>query len=179
MSHYSKGPTLETESALFLFLLCIKHHPPFTTHHSSIIIPMEDQPLTFKPFGLSALLLMIAGWGGLYFLITQTLPYVWPRWGFFVLALMALTGTVLPIVYFFHRRFPAEKPAESNVIVRQAMWVGVYGATLAWLQLGRLVTVYVVLGLAGGLAAIEYFMRLREKSHWKPPVTIDADDQPS
>jgi len=137
---------------------------------------MDDQ-LNFKPFGLLSLLLMIVGWGGLYFLVTQTLPYVWPRWGFFVLALMALTGTVLPIVYFFHRRFPGEKPAESNVIIRQALWFGVYGATLAWLQLGRLVTIYIILGLAGGLIAIEYFMRLREKAHWKPPIT--SDDQPS
>ena len=137
---------------------------------------MDDQ-LKFKPFGLSALVLIVLGWGGLYLLITQTLPHVWPRWGFFVLVLMALTGTVLPIVYFFHRRFPGETPAEANVIVRQALWFGVYGATLAWLQLGRLVTVYVILGLAGGLAAIEYLTRLREKSHWKPPVP--ADDQSS
>ena len=136
-----------------------------------------DEQLSFKPFGISSLLLMLTGWSGLYFLITQTLPYVWPRWGFFALALMAVTGTVLPIVYFFPRRFPGETPAEANVIIRQALWFGVYGATLAWLQLGRLVTVYVVLGLAGGLAAIEYFMRLREKSHWKPPIT--TDDQPS
>ena len=136
-----------------------------------------DEQLNFKPFGLTSILLMVVGWGGLYFLITQTVPQVWPRWGFFVLSLMALTGTVLPVVYFFHRRFASEKPAEANVIVRQALWVGIYGATLAWLQLGRLVTVYVILGLAGGLAAIEYFMRLREKSHWKPPVT--SDDQPS
>jgi hypothetical protein len=135
-----------------------------------------DQPLRFKPFGFSSLFLMIIGWGGLYWLITQTLPFVWPRWGFFVLSLMAITGTVLPIVYFFHRRFPSEKPAESGVVIRQAVWFGVYGATLAWLQLGRLVTVYVILGLAGGLIAIEYFMRLREKAHWKPPIT---DDQPS
>ena len=137
---------------------------------------MDDQ-LRFKPFGLTSLALMIFGWGGLYFLLNQTLPYVWPRWGFIALVLMALTGTALPIVYFFHRRFAGEKPAESNVIVRQALWVGVYGATLAWLQLGRLVTIYVILGLAAGLAAIEYFTRLREKAHWKPPVT--SDDQPS
>jgi len=137
---------------------------------------MDDQ-LKFKPFALSSLLLMLVGWGGLYFLITQTLPYVWPRWGFFVLVLLALTGTVLPIVYFFHRRFSGEKRAEANVIIRQAMWFGVYGATLAWLQLGRLVTIYVILGLAGGLIAIEYFTRLREKAHWKPPIT--SDDQPS
>ena len=131
---------------------------------------MDEQQLTFKPFGISSLVLIITGWGGLYFLITQTLPLVWSRWGFFVLTLFALTGTVLPIIYFFHRRFPAERPAEANVIIRQALWFGVYGATLAWLQLGRLVTVYVILGLAGGLFAIEYFIRLREKSHWSPPI---------
>ena len=129
---------------------------------------MDDQ-LKFKPFGIAALLLILIGWGGLYYLITRTLPYVWPRWGFFVLALMALTGLVLPIVYFFHKRFPNEISVEANVIVRQSIWFGVYGATLAWLQLGRLVTVYVILSMAGGLIAIEYFIRLRERSHWSPP----------
>ena len=132
-----------------------------------------NEQLKFKPFGISALILIIIGWGGLYLLLTQTYPYVWPRWGFFALVLTALTGTLLPIVYFFHKRFPDEKPAEPNVIVRQAMWFGVYAATLAWLQLGRLVTVYVILGLAGGLIAIEYFIRLRERSRWSPPVHED------
>ena len=132
-----------------------------------------DEQLSFRPFGLSSLVLMLIGWGGLYLLITETLPYVWPRWGFFILTLMAVTGSVLPIVYFFHRRFPDEIPVEPGVVVRQALWFGIYGATLAWLQLGRLVTVYVVLGLAGGLVAIEYFIRLRERSRWKPPVPSD------
>mgnify|MGYP001390744800 CR=1 FL=1 len=132
-----------------------------------------DEPLKFKPFGISALALIILGWGGLFLLITQTLPFVWSRWGFFVLILMAITGTLLPIVYFLHRRFPDDPPADANVIVRQAMWFGIYGATLAWLQLGRLVTVYVILGLAGGLIAIEYFLRLRERSHWTPPIDPD------
>lgn len=132
-----------------------------------------DEQLKFKPFGISALILIVIGWGGLYYIVTQTLPYVWSRWGFFLLTLLALTGVFLPVVYFFHKRFPEEKPVEANVIVRQAMWFGVYGATLAWLQLGRLVTVYVILALAGGLIAIEYFIRLREKSRWKPPIHED------
>ncbi|HAV75915.1 MAG TPA: hypothetical protein DCX53_01030 [Anaerolineae bacterium] len=133
-----------------------------------------DEQLKFKPFGIAALILFIIGWGGLYYLIMQTLPYVWPRWGFFVLTMMAITSVFLPIVYFSHRRFPDDTPAEANVIVRQALWFGVYGATLAWLQLGRLVTVYVILGLAGGLIAIEYLIRLRERSRWSPP---DHDDE--
>ncbi len=130
-------------------------------------------PLKFKPFGLSALVLMLIGWSGLYLIVNNTLPDVWARWGFFVLMLIAISGTLLPIIYFLHRRFPDEPPADANVIVRQALWFGVYGATLAWLQLGRLVTVYVILGLAIGLIAIEYFIRLRERALWTPPSNPD------
>lgn len=135
---------------------------------------MEDN-LEFKSFGLSALALTILGFGGLYFIITQTLPFVPSRWAFFVFMFMGLTGIALPIVYFLHKRFPTEPPAESNVIMRQSFWVGVYGATLAWLQLGRLVTLNVMLVLAGGFIAAEYFIRLREKANRRPPMISDDD----
>jgi hypothetical protein len=136
---------------------------------------MPSQQPTFQNYLSSILILMLVGWGGLAALLYLSLPFVWSRWAFFVLAIMALTGTALPIVYFLHRRFPTEPLAESNVIVRQALWVGVYGATLAWLQLGRLVTLYVILGLAGGLIAAEYFIRLREKANRRFPADSDDD----
>jgi hypothetical protein len=137
-----------------------------------IIESMTSQP-TFRSYLISTLALLLIGWGGIVALLYYSLPFVWARWGFFVLGIMALTGTALPVVYFFNRRFPAEPPATPNVIVRQALWVGVFAATLAWLQLGRLVTLYVILGLAGGLIAIEYFLRLREKASRVPPVVSD------
>jgi len=137
---------------------------------------MTSQP-TFRSYLLSTLALILIGWGGIAALFYYSLPFVWARWGFFALGIMALTGTALPVVYFFHRRFPDDPPAASNVIVRQALWVGVYASTLAWLQLGRLVTLYVILSLAGGLIAIEYFIRLREKASRTPPVI--SDDNPS
>ena len=136
-----------------------------------------NEPLRFKSFGLSSLSLMIIGWGGLYLLVTQTQPFVWARWGFFVLMFMGVSGTLLPFIYFFHRRFPDQPPADNAVIIRQSLWFGVYGATLAWLQLGRLVTVYVILGLGFGLITIEYFIRMRERAHWFPPQT--TDDEPT
>ena len=120
-------------------------------------------------------MLLLLGWGGLFATLFFSLPFVWSRWGFFVLGIMALTGTALPITYFLHRRFPSEPPVDPNVIVRQSLWVGVYGGTLAWLQLGRLVTLYVILGLAGGLIAAEYFIRMREKANRRPQVFDDDD----
>lgn len=136
---------------------------------------MDSQQLTFQNFLSSTLTLVLVGCGGLGALFYFSLPFVWARWGFFVFGIMALTGLALPIIYFLHRRFPSKPPAESNIIVRQALWVGVYGATLAWLQLGRLVTLYVILGLAGGLIATEYFIRLREKATRRPPMASDDD----
>jgi hypothetical protein len=133
---------------------------------------MKEKP-NFGPFGVSALALAVIGWVGLYLILNKTLPFVWSRWGFFALLLMALTGMALPIVFYLHRRFPTEPPADADVIIRQATWVGIYGATLAWLQLGRLVTLYVILGLAGGLIAAEYFIRMREKANRRPPVIHD------
>jgi hypothetical protein len=138
---------------------------------------MNPKQITFRSYLLSTIALILIGWGGIAALLYFSLPFVWARWGFFVFGIMALTGTSLPVVYFLHHRFPSDPPAGSNVIVREALWVGVYGATLAWLQLGRLVTLYVILGLAGGLIAIEYFIRLREKANRIPPVIVD--DNPS
>jgi hypothetical protein len=115
-----------------------------------------------------ALLFGIVGWAGLVYLFIETTPYVGPRWLFFLFWFFALTGSALPIVAFLHRRFPASKLVPLEVITRQAVWVGFYGCILAWLQIGRVVTFSLALFLAAGFVLIEWFIRLREKSEWKP-----------
>ena len=116
----------------------------------------------------AAIFLFIVGWGGLVFLINSTLPTVGPRWLFFFLCVMAITGTVLPITAFLNRRFPSTPPPTSMVIVRQAIWFGVYGATIIWLQMGRVLNPALAILLAVGLGLIEFLLRLSEKSQWKP-----------
>jgi hypothetical protein len=134
---------------------------------------MDPQQTTFKKYLPSAITLILIGWGGLAATLYFSLPFVWSRWAFFVFINMGLTGMALPVVFYLHRRFPEEPPAEPNVITRQSLWVGVFGSTLAWLQLGRLVSLYVILGLAGGLIAAEYFIRIREKANRRIPQTDD------
>lgn len=120
---------------------------------------------TFIP---AAIILAILGWGGLYFLLNLTIPTVGPRWLFFFLSVLALTGTTLPVIAFLNQRFPTNPPVNAGVIVREAIWVGIYFPTLAWLQLGQVLTPALSLLLAGGLLAIEVLLRLRERSQWKP-----------
>jgi hypothetical protein len=133
---------------------------------------MSDS-LSFRPFILPTLILFFGGWGGAAALVYFTEPLVWNRWALFALLFLALTGTALPIIYFFHIRFPTKPPARPNVIVRQAQWVGVYGLVLLWLRWGDLLTLWLTLGFAGGLLAIEWLIRLRERSRWSPPESDD------
>lgn len=146
------------------------------SYQPSIIHRVERSPSAGQ-YITSALFLILIGWGGLALVIFvfELPPLVWARWGFFALWFIGLTGIALPIAYFLNLRFPSSPPAESPAIVRQAIWVGVYGSILAWLQLGHLITLWVWIGLAGGLIAIEYLVRLRERSRWQPP---EAEDDP-
>lgn len=118
---------------------------------------------------------MLAGWGGLAAIVWFALPFVWARWGFFVTLMLAVTGTSLPVVYFLHLRFPPKSPAAPRVLVRQASWVGSAAVLLAWLQLGRLVNLYVLLGVAGGALALEYLMRMRDTA--ESPALLVPDDE--
>ena len=120
---------------------------------------------TFIP---AAIILAIIGWGGLYALLNFTIPTVGPRWLFFFLGVLAITGTSLPVVAFLNQRFPTNPSASSGVIIRESLWIGIYFPTLAWLQLGRVLTPALVMLLAIGFVAIEILLRLRERSQWKP-----------
>ena len=138
---------------------------------------MSESP-SFRPFLLPTLSFILGGWGGIAALVFYTEPLVWMRWALFALLFLAMTGTALPIVYFFNLRFPSNPPAGPSVFVRQAQWVGVYGLVLLWLRWGELLTLWLTLGLAGGLLAIEWLIRLRERARWNPP-TSESHDEPA
>jgi hypothetical protein len=132
----------------------------------------SKSPLPVSAFLPSALVLCIVGWGGLVALVIYTLPTVGPRWLFFFLEVLALTGTALPLIAFLNRRFPSLPTPTAGVVVRQSLWFGIYGATIAWLQIGRVLTPALALLIAVGLVLVEFLLRLRERSQWKPDRDI-------
>lgn len=134
---------------------------------------MNARPI-FRPYLASALTLFVIGMGSWVTAIFVLTPTVFARLLFFFGWDMALTGLGMPVTWFLNLRFPSKPPAEGQVIVRQAIWVGVYGATLLWLQESRLASLGIVLGLAVGLGAIEYLIRMRESSRWKPLPPAEA-----
>ena len=124
---------------------------------------MDDQP-SFRPFLFPTIILAIVGWGGVFLLLNLSLPTLWPRWSFFALLLAAFTSAALPLSFFLNRRFPTVPPARAQAIIREAIWVGVYFASLAWLSMGRVLTISLGMWIAVGVVVIEYLIRLREKT---------------
>ena len=116
---------------------------------------------------LAAGTLMFVGWGGMLTLLLLWVPTVGARWMFFVLGLSALTGTSIPFIVFLSRRF-GKTPISVNVLMRRAIWVGVIGCILAWLQLGRSLTWTIALLIVSVIVGIEWLIEIRERSLWNP-----------
>lgn len=113
---------------------------------------------------IAGIIFMIVGWGGLFQLITTTLPRVGQRWIFFLLLQIAITGTVLPFVRYLNVRFTpitADVPP-GGVLVRQAIWLGLFAVLCAWLQIPRILNLPIAFFLGLVLAVIEAFLRSRE-----------------
>jgi hypothetical protein len=123
---------------------------------------------------LAAGILALVGWLGLFGLIFNVDPRIGslPVWTFFVLWLMALTGTAIPFVRYLNRRFGSAY-VPSNVLLRQSLWVGFFGATCAWLQKSGILSLATALLLGAGLGGVEWFLRMRERSRWSPELDSD------
>ena len=122
---------------------------------------------------VAAWVLAVIGWAGVLALILYTLPTVEVRWLFFVLGVASLTGTAVPFIRYLNRRFE-HGHASSGVLLRRSIWVGVLGATLAWLQIERSLSLGYGLLLLGVLIAIELLLKLRERSQRVVHTTYDT-----
>lgn len=115
-------------------------------------------------------ILAVASWSGLLWLVTNRLPTVPNRWAFYALLHIALTGTALPVLRLLHRRFSRQQGlyVRSGVLMRQALWFGLFGTLCVWLRIPRLLSIAVAALIAGGILTIEALLRLRERTQWRP-----------
>lgn len=127
-----------------------------------------------KKVFITGFIVAAVGWGGLVWLIQSTVPTIGPRWLFFFLLALAMSGLALPLVAFLNVRFPSVPLAGGSTITRQAAWFGIYACIMAWLQLGRVLNSIIAIAVAIGFILIESFIRIRERSLWKPKESENA-----
>lgn len=115
-------------------------------------------------------ILAVGGWSGLLWVVLNTLPTVPNRWSFYALLFAALAGSALPFIRLLHKRFSRAGGLfiTPGVMVREALWVGMFGTLCAWLRIPRLLSVPLVVGIALAFIAIELLLRLRERTQWHP-----------
>jgi len=125
---------------------------------------------SFKPILITSLILLGVGAVGLFLLFSLTVPTLGPRWLLFFLTTLAFSGLALPGAYFINLRFPSNPPAGAIVLVREALWVGIFADLIIWLQFGKVLNFALGAFLLIGFAVIELILRLRERSRYSPGV---------
>jgi hypothetical protein len=104
------------------------------------------------------------GWVLLYRLVMTSAPLAFPRWLFFILLYQAVTGTVLPLIWYLNQRFSRYSPVTGGILLRQGIWCGLFAVMIAWLQMTRALTFASAFFLALSMIAIETFLRIRERA---------------
>lgn len=124
---------------------------------------------TVREFLPLIVILLVTGWGGILVLMNGTQPTIWPRWLFYVLLVSGVTGAGLPLVVYLNQRFQTSPPALPSVLVREALWLGIYAAMLVWMKFGQVVNFGLAVLFFMGFVLLEGFLRLRESSYWRKP----------
>jgi len=122
----------------------------------------------FRPILITSLSLLGVGIVGLVVLFSLTVPTLGPRWLLFFLVTLAGSGLALPGAYFLNLRFPSTPPADANILIREALWVGLYLDLVIWLQFGKVLNFALGVLLMAGFAVIEFLLRLRERNRFIP-----------
>lgn len=126
---------------------------------------LSSRPPDHNGLLIASVIMMLIGWVGLYQLVTTTLPRIGGElWLFFLLLMIAVTGTAIPFVRYFNVLLtPAQSEVPTGgVIVRQSVWVGLFAVACAWLQIPRALTVPLAIFIAVLFLVVEVFLRTRE-----------------
>jgi hypothetical protein len=78
-----------------------------------------------------------------------------------------VTGLSLPVVYFLNRRFNPHYRVDRPpflMLIRQALWVGLWGAFCVWLQMNRTLGIAVAVLIAAVFILFELLLQIRTRA---------------
>jgi hypothetical protein len=120
----------------------------------------------------TALILFFTGAVGLTLIFIFTVPTLGPRWLLFFFIPLVFSGIILPFVWLVNRRLSLRLPFTPAILVREALFIGVYFDLVIWLQFGKVLNFALAVFLLAGFATVEVILRWRERNLF----TIDTDE---
>ena len=124
---------------------------------------MKNEQITVGKVLPVGLILTAGGGAGLMFIFFNTQPFLGPRWLLFFFISLLSCGLSLPIITILQLRF-SKKNLSEGVLLRESILCAVYIDLLLWLQLGRVLTDFIILLLGVGFVMLEIFLRISEKA---------------
>jgi hypothetical protein len=124
---------------------------------------MKNEQITVGKVLPVGLILTAGGGAGLMFIFFNTQPFLGPRWLLFFFISLLSCGLSLPIITILQLRF-SKKNLSEGVLLRESILCAVYIDLLLWLQLGRVLTDFIILLLGAGFVMLEIFLRISEKA---------------
>jgi len=110
-----------------------------------------------------AIIVALAAWGGLGYLVFTTLPTLPFRIAFLALLLVASAASGMPVILHLNRRFATIRRGRDQVrALRQSLWIGGFVALCAWLQMEHSLTWAAALVFLGVFALLELLFAGRE-----------------
>lgn len=83
---------------------------------------------------------------------------------FLAAIVVAVTGLTLPLAYYLNKRFGQTPTQHFLVVLRQAMWIGLWFAVCTWLQMNRSLSWGVAILVATVPATIEILLQIRART---------------
>jgi hypothetical protein len=83
---------------------------------------------------------------------------------FLTSVLTAVTGLVLPLVYYLNRRFGQVAAPRFLSVLRQSMWIGMWVSFCVWLQMNRSLGLAVTLLVAAVFVMFEFLLQIRTRA---------------
>lgn len=84
---------------------------------------------------------------------------------FLACVVVAVTGLILPLAYYLNKRFGSDVAAPGVLVVlRQAMWVGLWAAFCVWLRMNRSFGLAIALLVAVVFILFEVLLQVRSRA---------------
>ncbi len=115
-----------------------------------------------RTFLILGILLALPSGYGMFYLVTQTLPYLRERWLFFFSFILFVSGVTLPVFAALNKYFFSIRRIVPSTIVRESLVCGILCGTMLWFQIGRVLNPTIIFLCVGGFFVIEILLRTRD-----------------
>lgn len=129
------------------------------------------------PFLLFSGIVSLTAWSGLGLILIYLPPTIGPRWLFFFFLFVAIASISLPLFLLINQRIEHGRNHGIFPAIRESMELAFYVNLVIWLKFGRVLDTITAILVLFVIVAIEFFIRLFERSRFQPAEQDSVNDE--